>query len=398
VGSDNYRRFEQDIALMAELGVQAYRFSVSWPRIQPDGTGPPNERGLDHYRRLVECLNSNGIAPVLTLYHWDLPQALEDAGGWPARDTASRFADYAAIVHGVLAEAVPLWITLNEPWVAAWLGYGTGVHAPGRKDDALAIAAAHHLLLAHGLARDAMGADTGISLNLEPHRPASGDAADREAAHLADLHMNALFLDPLFGRGYPEVLLDRYAQLGDVRLVRADDLATIAGPLSFLGVNYYRPQTIAAARRGSDPVEVPGSIGAWAVTPPGSDVTAMGWPIEPFGLTELLERVSRDYAPPRLLVTENGGAFDDHVVGTAVHDIDRIAFLERHIRAAGAAIEAGVSLSGYFVWSFLDNFEWAEGYDKRFGLVHVDRVTQERTPKDSAYWYRNLIRSAAREE
>ena len=393
VACDQYHRYPEDVALMAELGLGAYRFSVAWPRIQPAGTGPPNPKGIDHYRRLVEELNRNGIEPVLTLFHWDLPQALEDAGGWPNRDTAARFAEYASIVHSALAGEVRLWITLNEPWVAAWLGYGTGIHAPGKTDDALALAATHHQLLAHGLARDAVGGGVGITLNLEPHHPATDDPEDVRVARLADLHMNALFLDPLFGRGYPAELADHYAPIYDRGLVREGDLETIAGPLAFLGVNYYRPQLIAAdPSRGAHPVEAPGSLGAWAVIPPGTPVTAMGWPIVPAGMTEILLRLHRDYRPARMYVTENGAAFDDVVgPGGRVDDADRVDYLRGHVEAAREAIDVGVPLAGYFAWSLLDNFEWAQGYSKRFGIVRVDFDTQARTTKASARWFAQHI-------
>jgi beta-glucosidase len=400
VACDQYHRYEEDVALMAELGVGAYRFSVAWPRIQPEGRGAPNQRGLDHYRRLVDSLNRRGITPLPTLYHWDLPQALEDEGGWVNRDTATRFAEYAAIVHRSLRGEVPSWITLNEPWVAAWLGYGTGIHAPGRTDDAIALAASHHLLLAHGLAREAMGGDgeIGIALNLQPARPATEDPRDARAARLADLHMNRLFLDPLFGRGYPAELGEHYRPVSDMRFVRDGDLEVIAGPLDFLGVNYYRRHTVTAeARSESGANELPGSFGAWSVLPAGAEVTAMGWPVEPEGLADLLIELYRDYGPARIVVTENGAAFDDEPAPDGVvHDARRIAFLRDHTAAARAALEAGVPLAGFLVWSLLDNFEWAEGYSKRFGIVHVDFATQVRTPKESARWYGRLVRGEER--
>jgi beta-glucosidase len=396
VACDHYHRYEEDVALMADLGVRAYRFSVAWPRIQPEGRGPVNQEGLDHYRRLVDRLNRQGIVPVATLYHWDLPQLLEDLGGWTDRDTAERFAEYAAIVHRTLADEIPFWITLNEPWVSAWLGYGTGVHAPGRADDALAFAASHHLLLAHGLAAEAMRDEgrIGISLNLQPAVPASDDPEDVRAARMADLHMNALFLDPLFGRGYPAELAERYQGNSDRGIVRDGDLEAIARPMDFLGVNYYRRHTVTAGGRPEDRgEELPGSLGAWSVVPAGVQVTAMGWPVESAGLTELLIRVHRDYAPRGIIITENGAAYDDHVTADGgVDDRDRISFLHDHLVAAHAALQTGVPLEGFFVWSLLDNFEWAEGYTKRFGLVHVDFGTQKRSPKGSARWYGEVAR------
>jgi beta-glucosidase len=394
VACDQYHRFEEDAALMADLGVGSYRFSVAWPRIQPEGRGVANQRGLDHYRRLVGALNDRGIAPMLTLYHWDLPQALQDLGGWANRETASRFAEYAAIVNEALADAVPYWITLNEPWVSAWLGYASGTHAPGLRDDVLALAATHHLLLAHGLAMEAMGDGAGITLNLEPHRPVSVDADDVRAARLADLQMNAMFLDPLYGRGYPKEIVEHYRGVSDFGFVRDGDLDAIARPLDFLGVNYYRGHQVAADPLGYDRAEeTPGSLGAWTVVPAETKVTAMGWPIDPGGLTELLMRLHDDYAPGRVIVTENGAAFDDRVdAGGIVADPDRVAFLREHLLAAHAAIEAGVPLEGFFVWSLLDNFEWSFGYSKRFGLVYVDFTSQERTPKESASWFRDVVR------
>ncbi|HET7237051.1 MAG TPA: GH1 family beta-glucosidase [Actinomycetota bacterium] len=397
VACDQYDRYPEDVALMAELGLGAYRFSVAWPRIQPEGRGPANQAGLDHYRRLVDELTAHGIAPVLTLYHWDLPQALEDEGGWPNRETAERFAEFAAIVAGALGGDVPLWITVCEPWVVAWLGYGTGIHAPGRTDDALALEASHNLLLAHGLAREAIAGagEVGISLNLEPHRPFTPDPDDVRVTRLADLHMNAFFLDPLFGRGYPAELVEHYREVSDFGFVRDGDLRTISGPLDFLGLNYYRPQTI-SSRAPSEGivVEAPGSLDAWSVVPPGTKVTTMGWPVDASGLTEILLRVHREYAPTRVLITENGAAFEDGVDPNGqVADPDRVAFLRDHVLAARAALEAGVPVGGLLVWSLLDNFEWAEGYEKRFGIVHVDFQTQARTPKASARWFAELIRT-----
>ena len=398
VACDQYHRYEDDVALMAELGLNAYRFSVAWPRIQPDGTGPPNPEGLDHYRRLVEALNRRGIAPVLTLYHWDLPQALEDAGGWPNRDTAERFAEYASIVGRALAGEVGTWLTLNEPWVSAWLGYGTGGHAPGRRDDRLALAASHHLLLGHGLALEALGnaGEVGIAVNPQPAVPATSSEADVAVARLADRHMIGLFLDPLFGRGYPAELVEHYRDVSDFGFVWDGDLETIARPFDTLGVNYYRVHTVAASAPADTQAEaLPGGIGAWSFAPRGAPVTSMGWPIDPGALTDLLIRLHRDYAPGRIVVTENGAAFDDIVDGDGrVRDPDRIAYLDAHVSAARHALARGVPLDGYLVWSFLDNFEWTQGYSARFGVVHVDFETQRRIPKDSAAWLSDVARGA----
>jgi beta-glucosidase len=384
---------------MAELGLRAYRFSVSWPRIQPEGRGAPNERGLDHYRRLVGALNERGIAPVATLFHWDLPQALQDGGGWAVRETAQRFAEYAAIVHDALTGEVSRWITLNEPWVAAWLGYGEGIHAPGHRDVGEALAATHHLLLAHGLAVEAMAEpEVGIALNLEPHRPARDTAEDRRAAALAGQHMNDQFLGPVFGRGYPEELTAHYRSVSDLSFVRDGDLDRIAAPIAFLGVNYYRPQIVTADPSAPGVIgPVVGALGAHSVVPSGTPVTAMGWPIDPSGLSELLAWIGGTYRAPRILITENGAAFGD-VPGEAgiVDDVDRIAYLDAHLGEVRRAITAGSPVEGYLVWSFLDNFEWAHGYSKRFGLVHVDHPTQRRTPKASARWFAEVVRSHGR--
>jgi beta-glucosidase len=382
---------------MAGLGLQAYRFSVAWPRIQPEGRGRPNRRGLDHYRRLVDALLLSGIQPVLTLYHWDLPQALEDIGGWTNRDTAGRFSDYAESVHGALREDVALWITLNEPWVAAWHGYGTGIHAPGRRNDVEALAASHHQLLAHALAAQALraaGADrVGITLNFTPTRPASDHPDDITAADLVDQHMNRLYLDPLVGRGYPPELLQRYRPQSGLEFVRPGDLESIHQPLDFLGVNYYTTHTVTARPRAElRAVPEPGHLGAWTFVPAGVRTTAMGWAIDPTALTELLSRLRREYPAMPLLVTENGAAFDDRLdPGGSIDDAPRIRFLEDHILAVHEAMASGVEVLGYFVWSLLDNFEWAEGYSKRFGLVYVDYPSQQRIKKRSADWYAGVV-------
>jgi beta-glucosidase len=400
VAADHLHRMEQDVALMADLGVGAYRFSIAWPRIQPEGRGPANQAGLDVYRRLVDALVRAGIAPVATLYHWDLPQALEDRGGWTVRDTAERFAEYAAHVHGALGEDVAMWITLNEPWVAAWLGYGTGVHAPGRTDDAEALAATHHLLLGHGLAVDALRggpapATVGITLNLGPARPASDDLEDAEAAKRVDLHFNRQYLDPLFGRGYPPDLAALYRGVSDYGFVRDGDLDIVARPLDFLGVNYYNPHTVSARHHPEQEGEAwAGHVGAWGYTVPGVPRTAMGWGIDPSGLGDLLLRLNRDYPRIPIHITENGAAFEDYVDPEGdVDDVERIDYLRGHLEAVAGAIGAGVRVAGYFAWSLLDNFEWAEGYARRFGLVYVDFGTQRRIPKRSAAWYGRVARS-----
>ena len=389
VACDHYHRVGADVRLMASLGLAAYRFSVAWPRIQPDGAGPVNPRGLDFYDRLVDTLLAHGITPFATLYHWDLPQALEDHGGWPVRDTAARFADYASAVHARLGDRVATWTTLNEPWCTAFLGYASGVHAPGRAEPGAAFAAAHHLLLAHGLGAAALRAagarSVALTVNLAPVV-----GSDR-AAGVVDGLLNRLFLDPALRGEYPVDVVDHARRYADWTFVRDGDLALIHQPIDLLGINYYNPCFVAA--RPGEPANpaYPGSEGI-AFLPAVGPTTAMGWPIEPAGLTDLLVRVAHDYPGVPLLVTENGAAFDDELVGASVHDTARRDYLDGHLRAAHAAIEAGVDLRGYLVWSLLDNFEWSEGYGKRFGIVYVDYATQRRVPKDSAYWYREVIR------
>jgi beta-glucosidase len=398
VACDQYHRLGEDLDLMADLGLKAYRFSVAWPRVQPEGSGPANQKGLDFYKRLVAGLRERSIEPVLTLYHWDLPQALEDRGGWTSRETSSRFAEYAGIVHDALGGDVRFWITLNEPWVSAWLGYGAGVHAPGHSDPAKALAATHHLLLGHGLAvermREAGGEnEIGITLNLSPVRPAKAERpADVGAARRVDGHANRLYLDPVFRGSYPEDVLDHYRLDTDLSFIGDGDLETVSAPLDFLGVNYYMRHTVReveSPRPGS--ILFPG-VRARTVTPHGAETTAMGWPIEPDGLTEILVRLKDEYTDLPIYITESGAAFHDYADPEgAVKDEERVSYLDAHFRAAHTAIERGVDLRGYFVWSLLDNFEWAEGYSKRFGLVYVDYATQRRTPKASARWYNGVI-------
>jgi len=400
IACDQYHRLEEDLDLMADLGLKAYRFSVAWPRIQPEGSGSANQRGLDYYRRLVEGLRERSMEPMLTLYHWDLPQALEDRGGWTSRETSERFAEYAGIMYEALGDVVWLWITLNEPWVSAWKGYGMGVNAPGHKDTFKALAATHHLLLGHGFALERMRSlghgdnQLGITLNLSPVRPATEEAADAEAARRVDGNANRLYLDPLFRGSYPQDMLGHYTDSSDFAFVRDGDLAAISVPIDFLGVNYYFRNTVVDGRRSSEltTAERYADLDAATVLPPGVEKTAMGWPVEPDGLTELLVRLHEEYTQIPLYITENGIAVHDYVDPEGdVDDEERVAFLDAHFRAAHAAIEQGVNLRGYMVWSLLDNFEWAEGYSKRFGIVFVDYGTQRRVPKMSARWYRKVI-------
>jgi beta-glucosidase len=391
VACDHYHRYPHDVALMRELGIGAYRFSVAWPRIQPDGRRV-EPRGLDFYDRLVDTLVANGIRPVLTLYHWDLPQALQDRGGWGARDTVDRFVEYATTVHSRLSDRVEDWTTFNEPWCVAFLGHHEGVHAPGLTDAELSLRVLHHVFLAHGRAVAAMRSSRGgrmsIVLNLSP---VIGD--DPEAVRRMDGLNNRLFLDPILRGRYPEDVIADLAPITDFEFVREDDLADIGVPLDFLGVNYYSPARVAAGP--DEPVHdaVPGLRRA-TVLPPEPPFTAMGWEQNAEALHDLLTRLGHDHPGTPLMITENGAAFDDRVGAEgAVHDPDRIAFLAAHLAAVRRAIDEGVDVRGYFAWSLLDNFEWAYGYGKRFGLVHVDYATQQRTVKDSGRWYAEVARS-----
>jgi beta-glucosidase len=401
---DHYHRYAGDVGIMKDLGLAAYRFSVSWPRVQPHGSGPVNSAGLDFYDRLVDELLAAGITPYVTLYHWDLPQSLEDLGGWTERDTAYRFAEYAAIVHGRLGDRVGTWTTLNEPWVAAFLGYGSGVHAPGRTSARDAFRAAHHLLLAHGLSagvlREAGVRELALTLNLAPvltpaqvADPAAPlDEADARAVNLVDCLLNRQFLDPALRGEYPAEVLDVVARHGGLDHIRDGDLAVISRPVDLLGINYYNPSLVQSGPGEPANPAFPGTEDVRFSEIDGPR-TAMGWPIVPSGLSRLLARLSADYPGVGLIVTENGAAFDDVVEDGAVHDSARLGYLDGHLRACHAALAAGADLRGYLVWSLLDNFEWAEGYHRRFGIVHVDYVTQRRLPKDSALWYRDVIRA-----
>ena len=410
VADDHYHRWPEDLDLMVELGIDAYRFSIAWPRIQPHGSGPVNHAGLDHYQRLVEGMLERNITPIVTLYHWDLPQALEDAGGWPHRDTAYRFAEYAHKVAEVLGDRIPLWGTSNEPWCAAFLGYASGVHAPGRTEPAAALAAAHHLNLAHGLATQALrsvlpsDAQTTLALNLHLVRAATDDEADVAAAQQVDDVGNGIFLGPLFDGAYPPNLIQRLEGVTAWGFVRDGDEEVCHAPPDVLGINYYTP-TLVRRRRGSGDAEGSHAHGESTASPfvgcedvaflqPPGETTTMGWAIDASGLEELLLAVHARLPGTPLMITENGAAFDDRVEDGRVRDRARIDYLAGHIAAVGRALERGVDVRGYLLWSMLDNFEWAFGYARRFGITHVDYATQARTRKDSAYWYRDLIESA----
>ncbi|WDF32849.1 GH1 family beta-glucosidase [Arthrobacter agilis] len=414
VACDHYHRSSDDVAMMKSLNLQAYRFSTSWSRCMADGV-TPNVEGIRFYSDLVDQLLAAGIKPWLTLYHWDLPQALEDKGGWTNRDTAYRFAEYAAVLHEALGDRVRIWTTLNEPWCAAFLGYAAGVHAPGRQEPTAALAAAHHLLLGHGLAtqelrrRDAE-ATLGITLNLtvpDPLDPQSD--ADRDAARRIDGQFNRIFLDPVLRGSYPEDVLRDVGHLGLTDHVRAGDLEIISAPIDVLGVNYYHGEAVtrtpsggSAPQEGHAPLERPVSspyVAAHGVrsVPRGLPVTAMDWEVQPDGLRRLLNRLQHEYTGPAgipIYITENGAAYDDSPDEAGfVDDQERLSFFDVHVRAMKDAIDDGVDLRGYLAWSLLDNFEWAWGYHQRFGLVRVDYETQERTPKASALWYARLAAS-----
>jgi beta-glucosidase len=389
VAADHYHRWREDIELMAGLGVTAYRFSVAWPRIQPEGKGAANGPGLDFYDRLTDALLAGGITPVPTLYHWDLPQQLEDDGGWTSRQTAERFGDYAGLAAERLADRVPMWITLNEPFVVTAFGYALGIHAPGKALMLAALPTAHHQLLGHGLATAALRAagvrQVAITNNYTPAWPATDGEADVAAARAYDILHNRLFSDPLLLGAYPDLSAFGVGEEG-LDCVQDGDLAVISAPLDALGVNYYSPTRLSA---------LPGSPLPFQLEPiPGYPVTAFGWPVIPAGLTELLTLLRERYgdALPPVYITENGCSVVDAVgADGAVDDQPRIRYLDSHIRAVHEAMTGGVDVRGYFTWTLMDNFEWTEGYHQRFGLVHVDFTTQRRTPKASFSWYRDLI-------
>ncbi|MGH3095396.1 MAG: GH1 family beta-glucosidase [Streptosporangiales bacterium] len=399
VACDHYHRYAEDVALIRDLGLGAYRFSIAWPRIQPHGKGPVNPAGLDFYSRLVDALLEAGVVPCATLYHWDLPQALEDAGGWRVRDTAERFAEYAALVHGALGDRVPLWITLNEPYCTAFTGYAEGRHAPGAREGHGALAAAHHLMVAHGLAMRAMRAGRhgderfGIALNLNPVVPATGSQADADAAQRAELLSNRVFTDPVLAGRYPAGERELWGELTDFGFRRDGDLALAAEPLDFLGVNNYHPMYAKhAPTSDTDPTRRAATDIDVLPNPPAElDRTAMGWPVEADGLRRLLGWLAATYPElPPVYITENGAAYPDAVVDGTVDDQERIRYLDAHLRAVRAAIDDGVDVRGYFCWSLLDNFEWSFGFSKRFGLVYVDYPTQRRISKTSYRWYADV--------
>ncbi|MFG3128706.1 GH1 family beta-glucosidase [Streptomyces tendae] len=412
VAVDHYHRYRDDVALMKDLGLGGYRFSVSWTRVQPTGRGPAVQRGLDFYRRLVDELLAAGIKPAVTLYHWDLPQELEDAGGWPERDTAYRFAEYAQIVGEALGDRVEQWITLNEPWCAAFLGYASGVHAPGRTDPAAALRAAHHLNLAHGLGtvalRSVMPArnSVAISLNTSVVRPLSQNPADLAAAQKIDDLSGGIFHGPILHGAYPPSLLEATAAVTDWSYVQDGDLGQIRQPIDAICLNYYTPTVVSAADADSRAPRADGHGASdhspWPAAddvafhqPPG-ERTEMGWSVDPSGLHELIMRYNREAPGMPLYISENGAAYDDKPgADGSVHDPERVAYLNGHLTAVRQAIADGADVRGYYLWSLLDNFEWAYGYEKRFGAVYVDYASQQRTPKSSALWYGRAARTGA---
>ena len=393
VACDHFHRWEEDLDLLETLGVTAYRFSVSWSRVVPDGDGWVNQAGLDFYRRLVAGLRDRGIAPVVTLYHWDLPQALQDKGGWASRGTIDAFARYSRVVAGALGEEAGHWITQNEPWVAAMLGNRDGIFPPGIQDWRTAVTVSHHLLVSHGLAAQEIrtvvdDAKVGIALDCRPVEPASESEQDEEAARHFDGFRNRWFFDPVFGLGYPDDMMRAYVDRDRVEpgMIATDDMRTIATPIDFLGVNYYTTVTIGVGEEEMDRSEMePGPE-----PPPG--FTEMGWRVDPDGLAGYLRHLSTTYGPSSILVSENGASYSDRPDENGVIDDQRrIDYLAAHVGAVASARGDGVPVDGYFVWSLMDNVEWLEGFGQRFGLIWVDESTLERTPKRSFEWYRRLV-------
>jgi beta-glucosidase len=397
VACDHYHRYRDDVALMASLGLKAYRFSVAWPRVVPDGRGGVNARGLDFYSRLVDCLLEHGIAPFVTIYHWDLPQPLQDEGGWTNRGTAEAFVEYADVLSRRLGDRVKQWITHNEPWCASHLGYRTGLHAPGLRDSRAALESAHHLLLSHGasvpvIRANSPGAEVGITLNMSPIVPASPSRADADACRHQDGSLNRWFLDPLFRGCYPADVIDDYARSGHMpatgpSVVRPRDFEAIATPIDFLGINYYS-RTIARSDRIPEEANDPRTVHA----APESEWTSMGWEVYPQGLFQVLARLHLEYNVPKLYVTENGASYADAPrTPKRVPDHKRVQYLRDHFLEVRRAIDAGAPVRGYFVWTLLDNFEWDRGYTQRFGITWTDYETQERILKDSALWYSRVV-------
>ena len=389
IATDHYRRWESDLDLMAELGIRSYRLSLSWSRLQPEGRGPLNQEGVAFYHSLLTGMQQRGIEALVTLYHWDLPQPLEDLGGWPNRATAYAFADYVALVLQEFSGLAKEWLTINEPWCISFLGYGNGAHAPGRKNMSEAAAAAHHLNLAHGLAvakfrEIAPGLRVGITNIVTDIIPASESVADAQAVERLDAFNNRIFLDPIFLGDYSPIVREVFAEFGFGAVIYDGDLAIIGAPTDFAGVNHYQ-RVVTWAEDGAGFFNL-------RERPAEPAVTSLQWSVIPDSLYNVLVRVSRDFTKLPIYVTESGACFDDYLDPNGeVIDSERVSYFSRYLTAAGSAIRDGANLQAYFAWSFLDNFEWAEGYRKRFGIVYVDFRTQERIPKSSAYWYQQLI-------
>jgi beta-glucosidase len=386
IACDHYNRYSEDLDLIKWLGVNAYRFSIAWPRIFPNGTGNPNQAGIDFYDRLIDGALERGITPWPTLYHWDLPQALQDKGGWNNRECAQWFAEYAHLMAEKFGDRVKNWTTLNEPFCSAWLGYLFGVMAPGIKDLQTAINASHHLLLGHGLATQAIRSvnsdlRVGIVLNLTPATPLHDSAADLAAAKLADGFDNRWYADPIFKGSYPKDIVEGF---GKEVPIHSGDMQAISSPLDFLGINFYTRQTITSDESAKPLPYKP-------ILVDGVERTAMGWEVHPQSLTDIIMRVHHEYAPPEIYITENGSAWEDSMVDGKIDDKSRVSYLERHLDAMLAAKSQGAPVLGYFAWSLMDNFEWAFGYSKRFGIVYVDYETQVRTVKASGHYYKERI-------
>ncbi|WP_019907310.1 GH1 family beta-glucosidase [Thermoanaerobacter indiensis] len=390
VACDHYHRYKEDVEILKEIGVKAYRFSIAWPRIFPE-EGKYNPKGMDFYKKLIDELQKRDIVPAATIYHWDLPQwAYDKGGGWLNRESIKWYVEYATKLFEELGDAIPLWITHNEPWCSSILSYGIGEHAPGHKNYREALIAAHHILLSHGEAVKAFremnikGSKIGITLNLTPAYPASEKEEDKLAAQYADGFSNRWFLDPIFKGNYPEDMVELYSKIiGEFDFIKEGDLETISVPIDFLGVNYY---TRSIVKYDEDSM-----LKAENVPGPGKR-TEMGWEISPESLYDLLKRLDREYTKLPMYITENGAAFKDEVTEDGrVHDDERIEYIKEHLKAAAKFIGEGGNLKGYFVWSLMDNFEWAHGYSKRFGIVYVDYETQKRILKDSALWYKEVI-------
>ncbi len=389
VACDHYHRYEDDIKLMKEIGIKYYRYSISWPRVFPDGTGKPNEKGMDFYKRLTNQLLENGITPAITLFHWDLPQKLEDKGGWANRETIKYFEEYSSYVFKRLGDVVPMWFTHNEPFVFSFLGHALGIHAPGETDIAKSLNVAHNLLLSHGkvvsLFRNMnLDGKIGIALNLNTKYPASQKEEDIKAASLSDGFVCRWYLDPLYKGSYPKDVLEYYSRRNINFEYPQEDLEIIKQPTDFLALNYYEPEFI-RYDKNAEFVGINNELTNF-------ERTEMNWIVNPQGLYDLLKRLDKDYGKPNLLVSENGAAFKDVVENDgSIRDERRINYIHEHLLACNKAIQDGVNLKGYFLWSFMDNFEWSFGYSKRFGIVHVDFETLKRTIKQSGYWYKNVI-------